>query len=286
MPRKHRETSPPNSVRSLSATEAKVVLSMEAERAQVVTLAEVRRRAGISAAFARKLTHALVRKAWLQRVRRGVYLLNPSRYGPEPVPETDPLRIGRHLAEPYYFGYATAAELLGLLPQIGRTYYVVTPARVTPSRSGPAEFRVVRCTRDRFFGTRPIARRGQTVVISDLERTVLDCLDRPELSGGIPGVVQVLATAKPRLDWGRIRRYLRRLANRSLTLRLGHLAELVRPDEPLPSSWIESARPKPDEPYVPLGPPREFGRRGPHDRRWHVVRNIPEARLLGEVTIR
>jgi predicted transcriptional regulator of viral defense system len=103
--------------RSLSKTEAKGVLSLEEEELEVVTLKELQRRAGVSSGFARKLAHELVRKGWLQRLRRGTYLLNPTKLGPDAVRDTDPLRIGSRMVEPYYFGFATAAELQGLLPQ-------------------------------------------------------------------------------------------------------------------------------------------------------------------------
>ncbi len=273
-------------VRSLSRTEAKVVLSLEADRREDVSLSELRSRAGVSAGFARKLAHDLVHKGWLQRVRRGVYLLNPSRHGPAAVPDTDPFRVGRRLATPYCFGYATAAELLGLLPQAGRVYYVVTPSPNVSAPPGPVQFRVVRSTPARFFGTRTLVRRGERLVTSDLERTVLDCVNRPEFSGGIPGAVQVLASAKRRIRWDRLGRHLLRFGNRSLALRIGYLAERVRPDFAIPPGWVRRMRARPEEPYVPLAPPHGFGRRGPHDLRWHVIRNMPTAHILGEVEIR
>jgi len=273
-------------VRTLSGTEAKVVLSLEADGRELVSLSDLMGRAGISREYARKLAHDLVRKEWLQRVHRGVYLLNPSRHGPAAVPDTDPFRIGRRLADPYYFGFATAAELWGLLPQIGRVYYVVSPGSGRSPPGGPVEFRMVHESPPRFFGTRRIRRRGESLVVSDLERTVLDCLDRPEFSGGLPGAVHVLASAKRKLDWARIERYVRRLGRRSLALRLGYLAERTRPDIRLPSAWVRRLRPRDADPFVPLGPPRVHGRTGPRDRRWHVIRNLSDAHLFGEEEIR
>lgn len=272
--------------RSLSRTEAKVVLSLEEEGREDVSLREIRSRAQISRGFARKVAHDLVRKGWLQRVGRGRYLLNPSRHGPDAVPDTDPLRLGSRIASPYYFGYATAAELLGLLPQASRVYYVVTPKRGTSIRTRIARFRRVTVAPSRFFGVQTIVRRGQTLSVSDTERTVLDCLSRPELSGGLGGVVQVMASAGGRLNWSRLRQHLARLGSRSLTLRLGFLLEWLGPATHPPAGWLDHFRARPGEPYVPLGRPGEFGRRGPHDVRWHIIRNVPEALLRAEVELR
>lgn len=272
-------------VRTLSRREATVVLGLEAEGVGVVTLRELTLRARSTPASGRKLAHDLARKGWLQRVRRGVYLVNPGRFGPGALPDTDPLRLGRYLADPYYFGYGTAAQLLGLLPRAGRTYFIATPVRTAPPRGGAAEFRIVHCPRARFFGVRILRRRGESVVVSDLERTVLDCLERPEYAGDVAGAAQVLSGAKGRIRWPRLERYLARLGSRSLTLRLGYLVERVRPDLPVPRGWLRRALPRPNEPFVPLGPPRAYGRRGPRDARWHVIRNVPDERLLGEVRI-
>jgi predicted transcriptional regulator of viral defense system len=270
-------------LRSLSATEARVILSLEAEGVHELSLDSIESRAAVHRGFARKIAHDLVRKGWLQRVGRGRYLLNPSERGPEAVPDTDPLRAGGHVVRPYYFGYATAAELWGFLLQVGRVYYIVTPVRTTVTLQHPAQFRFVRMPTNRFFGLREIRRRDEPVVVSDPERTVLDCADRPELSGGMGGVVQIIARAKPRLSWGRLSDYLRRMGNRSLALRVGFLAETVRPSLAPPRDWHSRWHVRPDEPWVPLGPPRTFGRRGPHDRRWHIVRNVPDSVLYSEV---
>jgi predicted transcriptional regulator of viral defense system len=270
-------------LRSLSATEARVVLSLEAESESELSLDTIESRAGVSRGFARKLAHDLVQKHWIQRVGRGRYLLNPSRHGPEAIPDTDPFRLGSHIVRPYYFGYASAAELWGFLLQAGRVYYIASPIRSSVRLAHQAQFQLVRLPPDRFFGTQEIDRRGERLQVSDPERTVIDCVDRPELSGGLGGVVQVMARAKPRLNWKRLSKYLERLGNRSLELRVGYLAELVRPSIPLPRSWRERWCARPAEPWVPLGPPKTFGRRGPYDRRWHMIRNVPDRVLFSEV---
>lgn len=272
--------------RSLSRTEAKVVLSLEAEGAVELTVAGIQDRAGISRVFARKVAHDLVRKGWLQRLGRGRYLLSPSRHGPDAIADTDPLRFGSRLVSPYYFGFATAAELHGLLPQASRVYYLVTPRRSGHVGPGVARFRRVHVPSRRFFGFESMVRRGETLSVSDVERTVLDCLARPDLSGGLGGAAKVIASAGRRMDWARLARYLHRLAERSLALRLGFLVESLRPTVRPPPGWLDRLSARPGEPYVPLGRPSEFGRRGLHDPRWHVIENVSPALLRAEVEVR
>jgi len=268
--------------RSLSRTEARVVLALEEAAAEDVSLDLIERYAQVRRGFARKIAHGLVAKGWLQRVGRGRYLLNPSANGPEATPETDPLRLGSRLVDPYYFGFATAAELWGLLLRPGRTYYLASPRRSTSRELGVSRFQVVHVAPRRFFGTTVVVRRGQRVVVSDLERTLLDCLDRPGLSGGLAGVAQVIARAKPRIRWHRLGGHLRRFGNRRLGARLGFLVERLRPSIPVPRTWAEGLRQRLPETWTPLGSTLLYGERGERDARWRVVSNVPRAELLAE----
>jgi predicted transcriptional regulator of viral defense system len=269
--------------RSLSAIEARVILSLEADGESELSLDTIEQRAEVRRGFARKLAHDLVRKGWIQRVGRGRYLLNPSERGPDALPDTDPLRIGSHIVRPYYFGYASAAELWGFLLQAGRVYYIVTPVRTAVRLDHPAQFRFVRTRPDWFFGSQEMRRRGETLLVSDPERTVIDCVGRPELSGGLGGVAQIIARSKDRLVWRRLSEYLERLGQRSLALRVGFLLERIRPSVIPPANFTDRWRARRGEPWVPLGPPRTFGRRGPHDPRWHIVQNVPDRVLFSEV---
>jgi predicted transcriptional regulator of viral defense system len=269
-------------VRTLSRTEARVVLELESAERDTIAIDELQRIGGLSRGFARKVASTLVRKGWLQRARRGLYLFNPSRLGPDAVPDNDPLRIGSLLASPYYFGFGTAAELHGLLPQAGREYYIVTTSRTGPSRRGNARFRPIQVPPRKFFGIDSIRRRGREIAVSDIERTLLDCLARPEFAGGMGGVVHAMSVAKPKINWPRAEEYLGRLANSSLTRRFGFLAERVRPSVRPPARWTRALLPSGGAPYVPLAPPRNHGRRGTRDSRWKVIQNASDEELFSE----
>jgi predicted transcriptional regulator of viral defense system len=131
-----------------------------------------------------------------------------------------------------------------------------------------------------------LVRRDESLSVSDPERTVLDALGRPELSGGLGGVAQIVASAKPSLRWPRLAEYAERLGNRSLARRLGYLLDRVRPDVDVPSALRRRLAPRAGEPFVPLGPPRTFPRRGRHNRAWGIIENVPERQLFAEVDIR
>ena len=273
--------------RSLSRSEGRVILTLEADGAETVSLRDIARLLGdASPSYARKLAFGLVRKGWLQRVGRGRYLLHHASAGSDAIPDVNPFRVGSYLVEPSYFGYATAANLHGLLAQTPRTYFVVTTSPKLVSVRQPAEFRLVRVPAKKFFGAERREKYSASIQVTDLEKTVLDCIDRQDLAGGLPAVVQIVHGAKPNLDFERLRGYVARMDNKSLAQRLGFLLQQVRPGTPVPRPFTKFLRGRVGVAFVALGSPRAYGTRGPHHVDWRVIENVPEAQLLAEVDVR
>ncbi|HLF06946.1 MAG TPA: type IV toxin-antitoxin system AbiEi family antitoxin, partial [Thermoplasmata archaeon] len=211
--------------RTLSRKEAQVILGLLAEGKIELALGDIERIAAVTPVHSRKLAHVLRRKGWIQKIGAGRFLINPPQNGPDAIPDSDPLRIGSRLVSPYYLGFGTAANLHGLLSSYGTTYYVVTPGPRHRLPTEPVEFKLVRTEPDRFFGMVKKERHETAYVISDLERTVIDCLRRPDYCGGIPGVVEIVARARKRWSTRKLLAYLARFGDRSLMQRLGYLLD-------------------------------------------------------------
>ena len=87
------------------------------------------------------------------------------------------------------------------------------------------EVRIVNPVQRKFFGFGPVDVLGYTVTMSDREKTVIDCIDRPSLAGGEGEAATIVATACRRIDWHRATTYLERMASRTLTRRFGWLTD-------------------------------------------------------------
>lgn len=270
--------------RSLTPVEARVVLTLEAERREDLSVQTIQDAAGISRGHARKIAASLQRKGWIQAVGRGRYLLNSAERGPDALPDTDPLRVGSRITRPYYFAYGTAANLRGLTTQTPRVYLLASPTRRQTKLARPVRFHVVPLAPHKFFGFEETDRRGTRIRISDLEKTVLDCLDRPDLCGGLPGIVHVLTAARPHLSMGRLVEYLGRFKNHSLAQRLGYLLEHARLVKPA-SPYARRLHALIGKSFVPLDPRRPRTPALSYDHRWRIIQNVSDERLFGEVRI-
>jgi predicted transcriptional regulator of viral defense system len=63
-------------------------------------------------------------------------------------------------------------------------------------------------------------------VVSDLERTIVDCLHRPDLCGGIVEVARGLWAKRQEVDFAQLGRYAIRLDHKAVAKRLGFLLDV------------------------------------------------------------
>jgi predicted transcriptional regulator of viral defense system len=218
--------------RSLSAQESKVVLALTEGRRREVTRAEIVRLLGGSDKAADNVIESPRRKGWLERATWGKYLLVPPEQGPDALGDSNLLARASRIADPYYIGFGTAAAHYGLTTQHRSVIFLVTPVRLRPREVGESRVRIVNLSDNKFFGFEPVDVLGYKVMISDREKTAIDCIDRPALAGGVGEVATILATASRRFDWSKMAGYLERINSRALARRLGWLVDYVKADLP------------------------------------------------------
>jgi len=271
--------------RTLSALESQLILHLEWEKQPIVTIKETMAILGVSYDQARQVLSRLTRRRWLAPIVPGKYELIPAERGEYAFADTNPLLIGSVLVSPYYFSYATAAFFHALSTQAAATVYIATPAR----RKGlfvvrEKEYRLVRQPEHKFFGATEVDAYGSRVQMAEAEKTLLDCLDRPQYAGDIPEVAAMLWHGKGRLDWPRLTAYALRFRSHSLAQRLGYLADLF--GLPMGDETRRRLLEGTGRSTCYLGQPGRWGRGGEYNATWRVVDNVPRRELLGDVEVR
>jgi predicted transcriptional regulator of viral defense system len=264
--------------RSLSSQESRIVLALTEEKRREVSREEIVSLLGVSARAADHVIRSLQHKGWLARAGWGRYLLIPPDQGPDALGESNLLALASRITDPYYIGFSTAASHYGLTTQHRRLIYLVTPNHVRGTRIQETQVRIVNLSPRRFFGFKPVDVFGYQVMMSDREKTVLDCIDRPALAGGIGEAAQIFATAVRRFDWQQALEYLDRIHSASLARRVGFLTDHVKAE--LPANVSERLLKAADRPGVSFFGPRKsssdvIGYQG----KWRLTVNVPAAVL-------
>lgn len=264
--------------RSLSPRESRVVLAMAEQGRRKIERPEVAAWLGVSPKAADHVIHSLRRKGWLERASWGKYVLIPPDQGPDALGESNLLALAAQITEPYYIGYSTAAAHYGLTTQHRGVIWLVTPRRLRDRRAGGAQVRIVNPIPRKFFGFGPVDLLGYQVMMSGREKTVIDCIDRPELAGGAREAAYVLAAASRRFDWQKAADYLERIGSRTLVRQFGWFADHAAAD--IPADGRERLlRLAGGGRKAHLGPKGEVKDAIGYDRTWRLFVNLSRREL-------
>jgi predicted transcriptional regulator of viral defense system len=257
------------------------IARLAADGVEFFTLADLRDRLELTAPQARQLAYRLTRSKLIKRVKRGLYAILP----PADWQKGTGAGINRYWAaanavrgEPYYLAYYTAMELHDLTQHPLRTVFVAVVKQHRDLMFGAVPIRFVTVTPRKFFGQED--RRtadGHVVKVAQLERTFLDCADRPELCGGLEELFRGFVRRRLDLDDDRLIRFVHRLGKPVVTKRLGFLLEMAGADPELLLELEQAAGRL--KRFVPLDKtaPADHAER---NRRWELTVNTNLRRLL------
>jgi predicted transcriptional regulator of viral defense system len=239
---------------------------------------DMSRLVGVSKAHANKLLSEMAHKGALQRVGRGRYAVIPADvlYGRQAY-VADPYQIIDVLlsenGEPgYYVAYQSAALVYGAAQQLPQALLVAVPRQRRSVTIGAGRIEFVQVRAEKFFGYRTARYHDATLVISDPEKTALDCLDRFDLCGGVDEVSRTIAALLPEIDADRLLAYALRMDNQALVQRLGFILERLAADQPVTEDLLAGlARHVSRKAYLldPHGPAE-----GPTQPRWRIRENM------------
>lgn len=261
---------------SLSDAEASFLTTVAARGNDIFTTRDAYEVLGKSKAT-RDVVDRLVEKGWLERIEKGKYLIVPLKAGPDRVWTEDALVIAQYLVEPSTVAYWSALSYWNLTEQAPRITYVQTTARRENRRPTVLgmRFRIVRVKPQKFFGNHAQYANESSIRVTDREKTIIDCLDRPELSGGVAEVAKALREGDGNFNWERATDYLCRFGSGTVVKRLGFLIESQAlrhpPEGELLDAWMGllTAGISPLDPSTPRKPHRIV-------TRWRIEVNLPE----------
>ena len=254
--------------------ELRLLFALEERGVSVFSAGEAAALLNRSGPSLRKTLFRLCRKGRLTRLKRGVYLLVPAKAGLSGGWMEHSLIIGAHLASPYYIGFWNALNFHALTEQVPVTVSVVTKKRLKSRTVLSTGYNFITVPRKQFFGFEKKEVAGSTILVSDPEKTIVDCLGRPGECGGLPEVAKALRSGA--LDFERLVSYAERVGNGVVFKRLGYLLELFNED--LPESLWKRIRKGVRNGYTPLEP--LLPAKGRHSSRWQLVINIDKRKLL------
>lgn len=214
-------------VRTLGPVEAKLVLSMEERRLSTIDTSTATEIVGGHRRAINALGR-LHRKGWLERVGKGRYALHSANTGHLDARVMSPLKYASAVVPDSYVGWWAAAEHHGL------TWQHPTLIRVAARKQHKAveydgyRIEFVSLADNKFHGSAHVNATGITV--SSIEKTVVDCVDKPRYAGGYAETGIILGNALDKTTAGKLVDCAIHSGSVSAVQRLGFYLDTVRPD--------------------------------------------------------
>lgn len=238
---------------------------------ETFTFDDARNNSNLSRESLYLLLHRMENRGIIERIEKGKYIIIPigaekGKYSPHEY------LIGKILIRPAVIAYWSALNYHGLTEQIpGRVFIQSTGRKKDPNPHVLGiSFRIVTIAEKMLFGLKDIWIEQERIKITDTEKTIVDCLHRPDLCGGVIEVAKGLRERT--FDGEKLRDYALKMGNSGIIRRLGYLSDLLKIDIPV--------EPVDTRNYLSLDPtmPQSIRR----SSKWRLIINIEDEDLLGE----
>ncbi len=267
--------------KALGEVEARLLASLASQNKLIFTIKEAQAVTGSPMPAVHSLVSGLVNKKWLIRLVQGKYLIIPLEAGEAGEHTENWFVIAKNLIEPkpYYLSHYSALDIHEMLTQPVLTVYISTPIRRIPKSILGATFKFIFTKPKDLWGIEDVwATSSQQVKVSDLERTIIDCLDRPDLCGGISEAAKGIWKKRNDIDYSKLVDYTKRYGKKSVIKRLGFLLETYSLGDEETSQNLKQEL---TSSYTLLDP--SFPVSGKYKSAWRVRANIEPEELI-EIT--
>lgn len=220
--------------KGMSNKEQVLYFRLGGEDQRVFSIADIKRILGTSKPASRNIASSLVRKGAAERIKPGLFvripesvILSGDRY------REDPILIASSLVKEHYLSHLTAMRIHGISNAYTRTVYITTHIHQRDLTYHDVDIRFVHIDKERMFGMSEVEYFRKKITVSDIERTIIDIIDRPNLSGGWYEVISSLKNIRS-IDMDRLVGYLGSFKKRKTARITGFLIQRIMENGEVP----------------------------------------------------
>lgn len=220
----------------------------------------------------RELLSDMTRRGLLMRLKEGTYYSIPYEQDSDKF-MPDWHLIAEHLVNtvPFYIGYYSALQIHNLITQPSLKEQIVVSKQMKPSviKIKGIPFQFIYHNKTHFFGFKKIwIDNHNKVMCSDLEKTIIDCLFKPDYAGGIVEIAKAIYSSKDNINFEKLFEYVKKFDSQAVIKRLGFLLETLD----IQDAIIEELQKRKTASYIVLD--TELPAEGKHNKRWSILINI------------
>lgn len=253
---------------NLTQSQIDLLLMLDDHELNIFSLEQVRKLASRKFNNISELVENLVHKKILSRIERGKFCRANFR---------DENVIGCFLVEDGAIAYWSALNKHGLTEQFPNTVFVQTTKLKSAKTVFGTNYQFVKITKTKRTGIEKEGFGNNEYAMTDVEKTIIDCFDLPQYSGGYAELLRAFNQAD--LNPSKLVAYCKAVGNKAVTKRMGLLAEMLKPEQL--NTFIDFARKEVNQKYNLFDPAGT--EEGEFVNEWRVRLNISRERVLNIV---
>ena len=241
---------------------------LEEEEFQIFKIQKLKTELDLDNKIINNIVENLVVKGFLSRIERGIYCRANFR---------DENVIGTFLAKDSAVAYWSALNLHGLTEQFPNKMFIQTTQIKKEVEFAGTTYQFIKIQANKKTGIVFNGYGNYKYPITDIEKTIVDCFDLPQYSGGFAELIRAFYNAK--LNAQKLIDYCNAVNNIAVIKRLGFLAEFF--EKKNLSSFVKFARSKVNRSYNLFD---VFGENtGDTNSDWRLRMNVSSETILGIV---
>jgi len=219
-----------------------------------------------------QLLSDMTMRGLLMRIKDGVYYIIPFEKDPESfMPDWHLLTENLVNGIDHYIGYYSALQIHNLITQPSLKQQIVVAKQIRPSiiNVKKVPFQFIYHNPDHFFGVKKMwVDNFHKVKCSDLEKTIIDCLFKPDYAGGIVEIATAIYISRDKIQYDKLLAYAQQFNSQAVIKRLGFLLESLEINQPI----TKELRKRRTASYVVLD--TELPKDGKLLSKWSIMQNI------------
>lgn len=274
-----------NYTKSLGPKAAKFILSLYDDSKTIFTIDEASKYLNLKGQSLQKFLNPLIKKGILNRLVSGLYIIVPFELGNTTQFMGNPYVVAREIirmkqksTQPQYFiSHASAFELHQMITQPNMDIYATTSKQIKEKVNIQGmRFHFVTTKKRHLFGFKKHwVNKFESILVSDLERTIIDGLKLPEHCGGITEVAKGLWIKRKELSAKKLIEYAEKINSGAVYRRLGYLLDIYKIAT---EQELMNLKKNVTASYLILDPTQID--EGKYLAKWKLRLNISEAELL------
>jgi predicted transcriptional regulator of viral defense system len=220
----------------------------------------------------RELLSDMTKRGLLMRLKDGIYYIIPYEANAETfMPDWHLIAENLVNDSKYYIGYYSALQIHNLITQPSLKEQIVVSKQIRPSeiKIKNVPFQFIYHNYTHFFGAKKIwIDSFNKVLCSDLEKTFIDCLFKPNYAGGIVEVARAIYISKDKIKFEILLDYAKKFDSQAVIKRLGFLLEILD----INAKIIDDLQKLKTASYVVLD--TELPKVGKRNSRWSIQQNL------------